>query len=99
VRLANRALPSKIQNMTTVRERGSSSSNRRELIDRLLKAKGINLPEAQTIPRRPDGKPCPLSFAQERLWFVEQLYPGSPAYNLCRALCLTGRLEMGALKT
>ena len=84
--------------MTIVRERASSSSNRRELIDRLLKAKGINLPEAQTIPRRPDGKPCPLSFAQERLWFVEQLYPGSPAYNLCRALCLTGRLEIGALK-
>jgi alpha-ketoglutarate-dependent taurine dioxygenase len=84
--------------MTKVLERGSSSSNRRELIDRLLKAKGINLPEAETIPRRPDGKPCPLSFAQERLWFVDQLNPRSPAYNLCRALCLTGRLEVGALK-
>ena len=84
--------------MTKVLERASSSSNRRELIDRLLKAKGIKLPDAQTIPRRPEGKPCALSFAQERLWFVEQLFPGSPAYNLCRALCLTGQLEVAALK-
>lgn len=84
--------------MTKVLERGSSSSDRRELIDRLLKAKGIKLPETQTIPKRRTGKPCPLSFAQERLWFVEQLYPGSPTYNLCRALVLTGRLDVGALK-
>jgi amino acid adenylation domain-containing protein len=36
---------------------------------------------------------APPSFAQQRLWFVDRLRPGSPAYHLPAALRLTGRLE------
>lgn len=32
------------------------------------------------IPRRPAGEPAPLSYAQERLWFLEQLHPGQALY-------------------
>ncbi|MEA2691483.1 MAG: hypothetical protein QOJ16_870, partial [Acidobacteriota bacterium] len=39
----------------------------------------------------------PLSFAQERLWFLDQLDPGSPAYNLPAPLLLRGRLAPPAL--
>ena len=40
----------------------------------------------------------PVSFVQERLWFLDQLAPGSHAYNVPLALRLTGRLNAGALE-
>ncbi|MBW9108106.1 condensation domain-containing protein, partial [Paraburkholderia phenoliruptrix] len=40
----------------------------------------------------------PLTPAQERLWFLWKLDPSNPAYNLSRALRLTGRLDVRALR-
>jgi amino acid adenylation domain-containing protein len=51
-----------------------------------------------SIPRRNQTGPCPLSFAQERLWFLNQLDPGSPAYNQPKAFRLLGALNVSALK-
>ena len=39
----------------------------------------------------------PASFAQQRLWFLDQLEPGTAAYNLPRAFRITGPLDVGAL--
>jgi amino acid adenylation domain-containing protein len=46
---------------------------------------------------RGDG-PAPLSFAQQRLWFLDRLEPGSPFYNVATGARFPGRLDVGALE-
>lgn len=48
--------------------------------------------------RHSDESSYPLSFAQEQLWFVEQMDPGNAAYNLPLVLRLQGRLDRAALE-
>src|SRR5579872_6813085 len=52
----------------------------------------------RAIPARPPGEPAPLSFAQQRLWFLQQLEPDSAAYNEVVAVRLCGPLNMAALR-
>ncbi|MFP2933020.1 amino acid adenylation domain-containing protein, partial [Pyxidicoccus sp. 3LG] len=40
----------------------------------------------------------PMSFAQQRLWFLDQLQPGQALYNMSSALRLSGTLEPGAFQ-
>ena len=49
------------------------------------------------IPRADRSRPLPLSFAQQRLWFLDRLSPGDAGYNSAVALRLTGRLDRAAL--
>ncbi|HYH79360.1 MAG TPA: amino acid adenylation domain-containing protein, partial [Longimicrobium sp.] len=59
-----------------------------------LRGSGADAPPVVPVPR--DGE-LPLSFAQQRLWFVDQLEPGSAAYNVPVALRMRGDLDAGAL--
>ena len=58
----------------------------------------LGTPGGDRIPPRPAGlAPLPASFAQERLWFLEQLEPGTAVYNVIAGLRLRGRLRIPAL--
>jgi amino acid adenylation domain-containing protein len=50
------------------------------------------------IPRRVNRDSAPLSFAQQRLWFLDQLEPGSPLYTMPRQIRAQGALDVSALE-
>ena len=45
------------------------------------------------IPRKPEGVQIPLSLGQQRLWFLQQLYPGNPFYHYADAYRIHGFLD------
>ena len=53
---------------------------------------------AAAMPRRATSGPAPLSFAQQRLWLLDRLEPGSTAYSMPFALTISGRLDVAALE-
>jgi amino acid adenylation domain-containing protein len=50
------------------------------------------------LPQAADAGAPPLSFAQERLWFIDRLEPGSALYNMPVALRVEGPLRVAALR-
>ena len=54
--------------------------------------------QALQISPRDRSQPCPLSPAQERIWFMNQLITVEPAYNEAEAVRLKGRLDVEALE-
>ncbi len=64
-------------------------------------ADGADAGPPPMLPMPPKGAELPggrpLSFAQERLWLVDQLEPGSARYNMPAAITLRGDLDRGAL--
>lgn len=77
----------------------SLSPAKRALLEKKLREQNKTLPAERKkgIGKRPEGA-IPLSFAQQRIWFLEQLEPGSPTYNDHFAFRLQGMLDATLLE-
>ncbi len=78
-----------------------TGATRDALERRLRKARAIlnaDAGGAEEIPRQPGQASPTLTPAQESLWFLAQLEPESPAYNLCQGVSLRGMLDLRALE-
>ncbi|HZR43343.1 MAG TPA: amino acid adenylation domain-containing protein, partial [Ktedonobacteraceae bacterium] len=61
----------------------------------LLRKQGMDIPPLVSISREQE---LPLSFAQQRLWFLDQFVPDNPFYNISVAIRLEGKLQLQALE-
>ena len=73
----------------------SLSENKRILFEKWKRGE-INLHE--NISKRSLNNKVALSFAQQRLWFLEQLIPNTPAYNITYLIKINGNFNVIALK-
>ncbi len=62
-----------------------------------LQQQDLELTSLPILPRTRDVE-LPLSYAQQRLWFLDQFEPNSPLYNIPMALRLVGNLKQAALE-
>ena len=73
------------------------SLQKRAVLERLRQGRGSSVTGSERIERRDEEGPPPLSFAQERLWFLWQLRPDSAFYNVPQAARFRGPLHLDVL--
>src|SRR5439155_9401769 len=78
--------------------RAELSAEKQALLEKRLRGAAKGAANRGGIPRRADKADAPLSFAQQQLWFLDQLAPHSALYNISAAVRLRGRLNENALE-
>lgn len=59
---------------------------------------GLHQTSTRQISRRTAAGPCPLSFSQQRLWFLDQLDPGTPLFHIHDVIAFEGEIDPDALE-
>jgi len=77
---------------------GRLSPGQRRLLELQLKRAGMRSPSEWTIARQEQRSQRILSYAQERLWFLDQLVPDNPFYNLAMATLIKGGVDLRVLE-
>jgi Condensation domain len=73
-------------------------ADRRALVDKLLKSRQPATPNVLAITPRDRSEPAPLSYAQQRLWFLHQLGGGEPFYNIDYARRFSFKIDFAVLE-
>ncbi|MEY4582041.1 MAG: hypothetical protein RL701_6744, partial [Pseudomonadota bacterium] len=76
----------------------SLSPAKRKAFAALLKKKGVNVFAQLPVARSDRSAALPLSYAQERMWFLAQLEPESAAYSIAGAFNVVGELQPDAVQ-
>ncbi|MEW6733473.1 MAG: amino acid adenylation domain-containing protein, partial [Acidobacteriota bacterium] len=76
----------------------TTTSNKQKLFEYLLAEEGIVDSETEIISPVKDRDQCPLSFAQQRLWFLDQIDLSNANYNISGALHLQGKFNRWVLE-
>jgi amino acid adenylation domain-containing protein len=88
-----------LSNPTTETGLGNISEAKRALLQKYLRGEvDEELTSSRSIARRSRASAPRLSFAQERLWFLDQLMPGSPVFNVPIAVRLSTPIDVSALQ-
>src|SRR5262245_44148097 len=74
------------------------SSHKQELFARALRARKLKSSPSDRIPKRTGSGPIELSYAQERMWVLDRLEPGNPAYNVLGSVEIEGDLDVSILE-
>jgi len=83
---------------TPTRSRDRLSEAKRLLLEKRLRGEARPAAPRNAIRRRGGGPVHPMSWAQERLWFLDRLEPGNPFYNIPAACLVSARIDVPTLE-
>ncbi|HLG63736.1 MAG TPA: amino acid adenylation domain-containing protein [Ktedonosporobacter sp.] len=78
----------------TAKQHSAFSATKRALLEKRLRGDSA----LALIPKRPDAEFAPTTFSQQRLWFLDQLEPGTATYNIPIAMRIRGPLDSTILE-
>lgn len=81
-----------------IKDIANLSPQKRELLLQRLRQKRENVSQTQIKPQSRNSSAFPLSFAQQRLWFLDRFEPENPFYNQSAAMRMIGVLNLATLE-
>ncbi len=74
------------------------SPEKRKLLEKILAQQNVDLKNKRILPQNREQNRFPLSYAQQRMWFLDQWEPGNPMYNNPAAVAIEGDVDVAAIE-
>src|SRR5687768_11279162 len=83
---------------TPTRSRDRLSEAKRLLLEKRIRGEARHIVPKNAIRHVGGGPVFPMSYGQERLWFLDQMEPGNPFYNIPMACLISARVDVPTLE-